>query len=101
MKKILVVFFMVAGLASATPFIAFTNPDQMGAAGDLLSFEVTLTNPGGGSPVFLNGDSINIGSPLSLNDLFFTNSPVFLNSPDSSTFTLFTISIPGVNRVKV
>jgi hypothetical protein len=94
--KLLVTFLILGGLACASPVITLTNPNQTGAPAGLLSFDVTIANPGGGSILFLNADATTVDSPLLLDDQFFLNSPLSLNSPESATFTLFTISIPGV-----
>lgn len=47
-----------------------------------------------GAAVNLNGDSVNVGSPLTLDDSdFFADAPFFLSPGDSDTLDLFTVSV--------
>jgi hypothetical protein len=81
--------------------VSFTlsNPTQYigGAAGGTLTYEVTASAPlTNGAAVFLNGDSFNVGAPLTLDDSdFFANAPFFLAPGDSSTFPEFTVTVPA------
>jgi len=95
---------LTLGLSSAAAHadtVSFTlsDPTQYigGAAGGTLTYEVTATAPlSNGAAVNLNGDSFNVGAPLTLDDTdFFADAPFFLNPGDSDTFDLFTITVPA------
>jgi hypothetical protein len=95
---------LTMGLSSAvahadTVSFTLTSPTQYigGAAGGTLTYDVTASAPdSNGATVFLNGDSSNLGTPLTLDDSdFFANAPFFLNPGDSDTFAEFTITVPA------
>jgi len=95
---------LTIGISSAaahadTVSFTLTNASQSisGQAGGTLVYEVTASAPGtNGAAVHLNGDSFNVGTPLTLDDTdFFADAPFFLNPGDSDTFDLFTITVPA------
>jgi hypothetical protein len=95
-------FVLAATLLLSLPASADTislnlsSPVQSGAPGSTLSFTATVSAPGTNvGTVFLNGDSFNLDSPLTLNDEgFFFGFPLSLNAGDSFTGLLFTVTIP-------
>ena len=95
---------LTIGLSSAaahadTVTFTLTDPVQSvgGDAGGTLTFDITASAPlSNGAAVFLNGDSFNLGAPLSLDDSdFFADAPFFLNPGDSDTFDAFTVTVPA------
>ena len=95
---------LTIGLSSAaahadTVSFTLTNPVQYvgGTAGGIATYIVTASAPGtNGAAVFLNGDSFNVGSPLTLDDTdFFADAPFFLDPGDSDTFDLFAVTVPA------
>ena len=74
--------------------MTLTNPNQFIAleSGGTLTYSATAFAPdSNGAAVYLNGDSFNIGLPLTLDDTdFFVNFPFFLNPGESFTGDLFT-----------
>jgi len=76
--------------------LTLSNPVQSGVPGSTLSFVATVSAPNtNGGAVFLNSDSFDIDSPLTLDDNpFFGNFPLSLNPGDSATDVLFTVTIP-------
>jgi hypothetical protein len=108
MKRKLTIAVMTAlvtiGLSSAAAFadtVTFTlsTPTQYlgGTAGGTVTYDVTATaSASNGADVFLNGDSFNVGAPLTLDDTdFFANAPFFLAPGDSDTFDMFTVTVPA------
>ena len=94
---------LTVGLSSAvahadTVTFTLSNPTQniSGQAGGTLTYEVTASAPGSnGAAVFLNGDSFNVGAPLTVDDSdFFADAPFFLSPGDSDIFDLFTVTVP-------
>src|ERR1700742_5134768 len=88
---------MTIGLSAAvahadTVTFTLSNPTQSisGQAGGTLTYEVTASAPlSNGAAVNLNGDSFNVGAPLSIDDSdFFSDAPFFLNPGDSDIFDL-------------
>jgi hypothetical protein len=76
--------------------ITFTLNNNPVRSGNILTYSATVFAPvtNGGSE-FLNGDSFNVTSPLTLDDTdFFFDFPFFLNPGNSFTGSLFAISIP-------
>jgi PEP-CTERM motif len=94
---------LTIGLSSAayadTVTFTLSNPTQFigGAAGGTVTYEVTATAAAGnGAAVFVNGDSFNVGAPLTLDDSdFFADAPLSLNPGQSDTFDAFTITVPA------
>jgi len=95
---------LALGLSSAVAYadtvsFTFTQVTQSVSAqnGGTLTYEVTATAPGSnGAAVNLNGDSINLGGPLILDDTdFFSDAPFFLNPGDTDTFDVFTVTVPA------
>ena len=75
--------------------ITFDNAAQSGMAESTLQFFGTITNMGS-TPVFLNGDSLNLagGSDFTTNDLFYTNVPVSVAAGGSSgDIELFDVTV--------
>ena len=100
---ILSVLALAAGMLLSTQAQADTltltldNPTQSGAPGDLLlSFTATVITPGTNTgTIFLNSDSFNLDSPLTLDDSAFVNNfPLFIDPGTSFNGLLFTVSIP-------
>jgi len=91
----------VASLLSTSAFadtitLNLSNSVQTASAGSTLSFDATVnaSNANLGT-VFLNGDSLTLDSPLSLDDTgFLTNFPLSLDAGDFFSGLLFTISLP-------
>jgi len=85
----------VAGSYSVT--LTLASPVQFGHSGEMVSFFATVMAPGGNSgPVYLNGDSFNVASPLSLDDTpFLLNYPLSMNPGDNFSGLLFTLTIPN------
>jgi hypothetical protein len=101
---VLTTLLLTVGLSSAVAFadtVTFTlsKPTQYvgGATGGTLTYDVTASAPlTNGGAVNLNGDSFNVGAPLTLDDTdFFADAPFFLNPGDSDTFDMFTIMVPA------
>jgi hypothetical protein len=96
-------FVLAATLLLSRPVLADTinlslsNPVQSGAPGSTLSFTATVSAPvTNGATVYLNADSFNVDSPLTLNDDgFFLGFPLSLDAGDSFTGLLFTVTIPS------
>lgn len=88
----------VTTLAAHADTVTFTinNPTQNTVPGGSLSFTATVVAPGSNAGVeYLNGDSFNISTPLTLNDgPFFSNFPLDLTPGQSFTGVLFTLSDP-------
>ncbi len=74
--------------------LTFDQPNQTGAAGDTLHFFGLIENAGAGQ-VFLNGNSLNLTmASATLNDLFISNVPLFLNGDtDSGSIELFEVAL--------
>ncbi len=77
--------------------LSLSAPVQSGTAGSTVSFDATVSAPGtNGSTVFLNGDSFDVTSPLTLDDSgFFNDFPLSLDPGDSFSGTLFSIGLPS------
>ena len=74
--------------------LSLSNPLQSGVVGSTLSFTATVSAPiSNGDAVFLNLDSFNVDSPLTLDDSAFFSFPLSLNPGDSFTGTLFAVTI--------
>lgn len=92
---VLAATLLLSAPASAdTINLSLSNPVQTGAT---VSFTATVSAPGtNGGTVFLNADSFNLDSPLTLNDDgFFFGFPMSLDAGDSFTGELFTVSLPA------
>jgi hypothetical protein len=77
--------------------LTLANPNQIGSAGQTLSYTGTITAGAGNSgPVALLGDTCNVASPVVCDDNpFFNNTPPSLNPGDFFTGVLFTLTIPS------
>jgi hypothetical protein len=97
-----VALLLTIGLSSAaahadTVSFTLTNPVQYvgGTAGGVATYIVTATAAASnGANVFLNGDSFNVGAPLTLDDSdFFADSPFFMAPGEVDTFDLFAVTV--------
>jgi hypothetical protein len=77
--------------------LSLNAPAQPGTAGSTVSFVATVSAPGtNGGTVFLNGDSFNVSSPLTLDDSgFLFDFPLSLDPGDSFSGVLFSIDLPA------
>lgn len=94
----LLAMFVLVPLASAdTINLTLSNPVQSGAPGSTLSFDATaLAVADKLGPVYLNGDTFNLASPLTLDDTgFLLNFPLVMSAGDSTTDLLFTVLLPA------
>jgi hypothetical protein len=94
----LLTLFVLVPLASAdTINLTLTNPVQSGVPGSTLSFDATaLAVADKLGTVYLNSDSFNIASPLTLDDTgFLLNFPLSMSAGDSVTDLLFTVLLPS------
>jgi hypothetical protein len=86
----------ISPLAQAGFIAQLDNASQIGAPGDTLTFNVTLTNPSAIDQIWLNGaGSTSVSSFLEIDtDPFNTNAPLFLDPMASSgLFELFQVTI--------
>lgn len=76
---------------------AFADPVVLdGVIGSTVSFDADIQNPiESGAALFLNGSSITIDSPLTVNDLLFVNFPVSIDAGSEAFGTLFTVDLPA------
>jgi hypothetical protein len=93
--------FAVLLLVSSRAFadtinLSLSNTVLSGVPGSTLSFLATVSAPNTNeAAVFLNSDSFDVDSPLTLDDSpFFSNFPLSLNPGDSTTDVLFTVTLP-------
>ncbi len=93
--------FAVLLLVSSRAFadtinLSLSDTVLSGVPGSTLYFVATVSAPNtNGAAVFLNSDSFDVDSPLTLDDTpFFSNFPLSLNPGDSTTDVLFTVTIP-------
>jgi opacity protein-like surface antigen len=94
---------LTMGLSSAAAYadsVTFTLTNPIGyvpATGGSLTYDATVSAPASnGAAVFLNGDSFNITSPVTLDDSdFFNNFPLFLAPGTSFTGDLFVLTVPS------
>lgn len=72
------------------------SPVQSTVAGNILSFTATAVAPSTNqAPVYLNSDSFNVDTPLTVDDSgFFFGFPLVMNPGDSFTGLLFTVDVP-------
>ena len=91
----LAIGLMPAALADTVNF-TLTQSDLSGHPGNTLTFEATVSAPiTNGADIFLNGDSFIPPSTLTIDvSDFFANAPFFLSPGASSTFDIFTVTIP-------
>lgn len=75
---------------------AFADPVVLdGVIGSTVSFDADIQNPiENVVPLFLNGSSFTIDSPLSLNDLLKVNFPPSIAAGGEAFGTLFTVALP-------
>ncbi len=92
---VLLVMFTASAFAD-TISLTLSNPTETGAPGSTVIFTATASAPlTNGATVFLNGDSFNVDSPLTLDDSgFFNNFPLSLDPGDSYTGELFAVDVP-------
>lgn len=88
---------LAAREAKADPLsLTITQAYQTGLAGELLTFDATVTDTAATGTVYLNSDSTTLSGSLVLDDTpFLDNFPLFMNPGDSYTGELFTVSIPS------
>jgi hypothetical protein len=90
--------FLAAGAVSRadTLNLVLDAPYQLTTGSNTVTFDVTIYNTGAADTIYLDGDSFNIDSPLTLDDSgFFDNAPTSLGPSDSSSdFELFTVTVP-------
>ncbi len=86
-----------AAAKADTVTFTLSTPTEVGRPGTTLTYSGTLSAPISNSGLeFLNGDSFNVTSPLTLDDsAFFTNAPLDLTPGQSYTGVLFSILIPA------
>lgn len=91
--------FLLAGTAAkADPIsIVLDSPFQIGQPGTSVTFDATLFNTDPTNTIYLNADSNNVDSPLTVDDSGFFNNAPFSLAPSSSSgdFELFTVDIPN------
>ncbi|GGG85753.1 PEP-CTERM sorting domain-containing protein [Edaphobacter dinghuensis] len=77
--------------------LSLTDPIQSGAPGSTVSFMATASAPiTNGATLYLNSDSFNVDSPLTLDDSgFLLNFPFTLDPGDSFNGLLFSVEIPA------
>lgn len=95
---VLAATLLLSSPASAdTISLNLANPVQTGTAGSTLSFFATVAAPiTNGGTIYLNSDSSNLDSPLTLNDDgFLFGFPLSLDAGDSFTGLLFTVTLPS------
>lgn len=104
MKTMILTLALFALTAFGLPAASFADsihltlsaPTLSGAPGDTVTFDATVTAPlTNAVAMFLNSDSFNLDTPLTLDDSDFFNLPLSLNPGDSYTGALFTVSIPN------
>ena len=91
-------------VAAYADTINFTLVNPNGAAyylGGTATFEATVSAPTtNAAAVFLNGDSFNVTSPVTMNDSdFFSTFPLSLAPGASFTGDLFVLTVPPESRV--
>src|SRR5215471_5830195 len=93
--NLMLVFPVFAASAYAGPLsFTFTSSLLNVPIGQTVTFSATLTNTGAG-PLFLNGDSVNIGPPLVPDDTkFLLNTPPSLSAGQSITAAILDVSAP-------
>ncbi len=93
--------FAVLLLVSSRAFgdtinLTLSNPVQFGVPGSSLSFIATVSAPNtNAATVYLNGDSFDVDSPLTLDDSGFWGNFLSVDPGTSITDLLFTITIPS------
>ncbi len=93
----IVAFLMAGTAANADPLsIILDSAYQNVTPGQSVTFTAIITNLDPTNTVYLNGDSSNVDSPLSLDDSgFWANAPLSLDPLSSSEdIELFTVYIP-------
>ena len=81
-----------------------TQPSQTATPGSLLSFSATISAPStNGANVYLNGDSINVSTGLTIDDSDFANTPFFFAPGQTYTDTLFTVAgdVAGMGTISL
>jgi hypothetical protein len=87
----------VAPAGADTIYLSLTEITMFASPADTVPFDATVwPDPNNLAPVYLNGDSNTIDSPLTLDDSpFFANFPAFFNPWDNPVeATLFTVFVP-------
>jgi hypothetical protein len=75
--------------------LTLASPVQVTGVGSTVDFWATVTAPTTNSaPIFLNGDSYNVDSPLTVDDSGFFSFPLSLNPGDTYTGILFAVDVP-------
>ena len=77
--------------------LALASPTEVGHPGTLLNYTGTISAPLANlGNEYLNGDSFNVGSPLTLDDsAFILNAPLFLAPGQTYTGVLFDLMLPA------
>lgn len=91
----LLVMFSAGAFATPLTIVFASSLINVGQGGQTVTFSADLTNTTSAT-LFLNGDALNIASPLTGNDTkFFSNAPLSLAAGASSgTLPIFDITIP-------
>ena len=99
MTAVLTIGLSAAVAHADTVTFTLSNPTQSisGQAGGIATYIVTATaSASNGAAVFLNGDSFNVGAPLTLDDSdFFAESPLSMAPGEVDTFDMFAITVPA------
>ena len=75
--------------------LTLANPVQTSYAPGTVSFIATVTAPNtNAADIFLNGDSFNVDSPLTVDDSGFLGFPLSLSPGGTYTGVLFTVDVP-------
>src|SRR5437660_5378240 len=87
---------LFSGYGFAAPLaITFASSLLPTNQGQTLTFTATVANTSG-STAFLNGDALNIGAPLTVNDTrFFINFPLSLGAGQMFTAPIFDVLVPA------
>lgn len=101
-KRLMTIFLLAlaATLLSVPAFadavtITLAHPYQPTVWGNTATFVATVAAPSTNSaPIYLNGDSFNVDTPLTVDDSGFFGFPLYLNPGASYTGVLFTAFVP-------
>ena len=93
-RLIVMVILAPAAVPAAPLTITFSSALLNTTPGQPVTFSATITNTTASS-IFLNSDAVNIGAPLSINDIdFFLNFPASLAASQSVTAPVFDVIVP-------
>jgi hypothetical protein len=90
------VVLTATGARAGTIYLSLTQAYAYANPGDTVAFDATVSADWyNDDAVYLNSDSVNVDSPLLLNDSpFFADFPAYMYPGDSTTATLFTVFVP-------